>query len=207
MKLLFSLLPCLWNLNHTVFGCKGWHYLSFLTFRVKKFDMILILTTITFLECSRKRFSEKQAEQWWAENRARVYERYNVRMVDKSSVAVGSEDFMHWHVEMLIHTQTLYVCVRRAWGWGVIFLLFIGKGFHSSFRMAFISWRFTEAMSIYIQCNRSGGGFGCVFFSFFFSLILHFHFSPLYAFCGSIKGENVNFLVGLCWLLFKAAFL
>ncbi|KAH7836713.1 hypothetical protein Vadar_004648 [Vaccinium darrowii] len=39
---------------------------------------------------SRKRFSEKQAEQWWAENRARVYERYNVRMIDKSSM--GSED-------------------------------------------------------------------------------------------------------------------
>jgi len=39
---------------------------------------------------SRKRFSEKQAEQWWAENRARVYERYNVRLVDKSSM--GSED-------------------------------------------------------------------------------------------------------------------
>lgn len=42
---------------------------------------------------SRKRFSEKQAEQWWAENRGRVYEQYNVRMVDKSSVGVGSEDF------------------------------------------------------------------------------------------------------------------
>ncbi|VVA28546.1 PREDICTED: E3 ubiquitin-ligase [Prunus dulcis] len=41
---------------------------------------------------SRKRFSEKQAEDWWAENRARVHEQYNVRMVDKSSVAVGSED-------------------------------------------------------------------------------------------------------------------
>jgi len=40
---------------------------------------------------SRKRFSEKQAEQWWAENRARVYEQYNVRMVDKSSVGVASE--------------------------------------------------------------------------------------------------------------------
>ncbi|CAA0805850.1 Regulator of chromosome condensation (RCC1) family with FYVE zinc finger domain [Striga hermonthica] len=38
---------------------------------------------------SRKRFSEKQAEQWWAENRARVYEQYNVRMADKSSVGVG----------------------------------------------------------------------------------------------------------------------
>ncbi|KAL6966596.1 hypothetical protein U1Q18_032377 [Sarracenia purpurea var. burkii] len=38
---------------------------------------------------SRKRFSEKQAEQWWAENRVRVYEQYNVRMVDKSSVRSG----------------------------------------------------------------------------------------------------------------------
>lgn len=33
---------------------------------------------------SRKRFSEKQAEQWWTENRARVYEQYNVRIADKS---------------------------------------------------------------------------------------------------------------------------
>ncbi|XP_040991757.1 PH, RCC1 and FYVE domains-containing protein 1-like isoform X1 [Juglans microcarpa x Juglans regia] len=41
---------------------------------------------------SRKRFSEKEAEQWWAENRARVYEQYNVRMIDRSSVGVGSED-------------------------------------------------------------------------------------------------------------------
>ncbi|KAL5720035.1 hypothetical protein ACHQM5_012746 [Ranunculus cassubicifolius] len=42
---------------------------------------------------SRKRFSEKQAEQWWAENRARVYELYNVRVADKaSSVRVGSEE-------------------------------------------------------------------------------------------------------------------
>lgn len=44
---------------------------------------------------SRKRFSEKQAELWWAENRARVYEQYNVRTVDKSSVGVGSEDLAH----------------------------------------------------------------------------------------------------------------
>ncbi|KAL0437179.1 UNVERIFIED_CONTAM: PH, RCC1 and FYVE domains-containing protein 1 [Sesamum radiatum] len=44
---------------------------------------------------SRKRFSEKQAEQWWAENRGRVYEQYNVRMVDKSSIGVGSEDLAH----------------------------------------------------------------------------------------------------------------
>ncbi|KAG0498898.1 hypothetical protein HPP92_003589 [Vanilla planifolia] len=36
---------------------------------------------------SRKRFSEKQAEQWWAENRARVYAQYNVRMVDRLSAA------------------------------------------------------------------------------------------------------------------------
>ncbi|KAG6679170.1 hypothetical protein I3842_14G116700 [Carya illinoinensis] len=44
---------------------------------------------------SRKRFSEKQAEQWWAENRARVYDQYNVRMIDKSSIGVGSEDLAH----------------------------------------------------------------------------------------------------------------
>ncbi|KAF4371973.1 hypothetical protein CsatB_028667 [Cannabis sativa] len=44
---------------------------------------------------SRKRFSEKQAEQWWAENRTRVYEQYNVRTMDKSSVGVGSEDLAH----------------------------------------------------------------------------------------------------------------
>ncbi|KAL1545201.1 PH, RCC1 and FYVE domains-containing protein 1-like isoform X2 [Salvia divinorum] len=44
---------------------------------------------------SRKRFSEKQAETWWAVNRARVYEQYNVRMVDKSSVGIASEDLGH----------------------------------------------------------------------------------------------------------------
>ncbi|XP_077250143.1 PH, RCC1 and FYVE domains-containing protein 1-like [Tasmannia lanceolata] len=46
---------------------------------------------------SRKRFSEKQAELWWAENQARVYERYNVRMVDKSSIGIGSDDTTHLH--------------------------------------------------------------------------------------------------------------
>lgn len=51
----------------------------------------------TIFCCSRKRFTEKQAEQWWAENRARVYDQYNVRMIDKSSVGVGSEDLAHWH--------------------------------------------------------------------------------------------------------------
>ncbi|KAI4386225.1 hypothetical protein MLD38_004175 [Melastoma candidum] len=44
---------------------------------------------------SRKRFSEKQAEQWWAENRARVYEQYNVRMVEKSNASTVSEDLAH----------------------------------------------------------------------------------------------------------------
>ncbi|XP_057976857.1 PH, RCC1 and FYVE domains-containing protein 1-like isoform X2 [Malania oleifera] len=44
---------------------------------------------------SRKRFSEKQAEQWWAANRARVYQRYNVPMVDKSSVGIGREGLAH----------------------------------------------------------------------------------------------------------------
>lgn len=32
---------------------------------------------------SRKRFSEKQAELWWQENKARVHEQYNVRMVER----------------------------------------------------------------------------------------------------------------------------
>ncbi|XP_044478340.1 PH, RCC1 and FYVE domains-containing protein 1-like [Mangifera indica] len=40
---------------------------------------------------SRKRFSEKQAEQWWAANRARVYQQYNVSMVDKPNVSIGRE--------------------------------------------------------------------------------------------------------------------
>ncbi|KAM3337320.1 PH, RCC1 and FYVE domains-containing protein 1-like [Capsicum galapagoense] len=44
---------------------------------------------------SRKRFSEKQAEKWWAENRARVYELYNVRVVDKGSVGTASVDLAH----------------------------------------------------------------------------------------------------------------
>ena len=33
--------------------------------------------------CSRRRFSERQAENWWSENRARVFEQYNVRGIDK----------------------------------------------------------------------------------------------------------------------------
>ncbi|EPS59802.1 hypothetical protein M569_15002, partial [Genlisea aurea] len=41
---------------------------------------------------SRKRFSEKQAEQWWAENRMRIYERYNVRMAERSSMGSGTEE-------------------------------------------------------------------------------------------------------------------
>ncbi|KAK4788625.1 hypothetical protein SAY86_019944 [Trapa natans] len=41
---------------------------------------------------SRKRFSEKEAEQWWAGNRARVYEQYNVRSIDRTSISAGNED-------------------------------------------------------------------------------------------------------------------
>lgn len=37
---------------------------------------------------SRKKFSEKQAELWWAENRVRVYEQYNVRGLN--SIASGA---------------------------------------------------------------------------------------------------------------------
>lgn len=58
------------------------------------------------MKCSRKRFSEKQAEQWWAENRARVYEQYNVRMADKSVVGVASE-ITHWRENMFIRTHKL----------------------------------------------------------------------------------------------------
>jgi len=35
--------------------------------------------------CSRRRFGEYQAENWWSENKDKVYEKYNVRSVDKSS--------------------------------------------------------------------------------------------------------------------------
>ncbi|XP_074577979.1 PH, RCC1 and FYVE domains-containing protein 1-like [Curcuma longa] len=44
---------------------------------------------------SRKRFSEKQAEQWWAENRLRVYEQYDVRMIDKSSTNASTDEKSH----------------------------------------------------------------------------------------------------------------
>eukprot|EP00250_Pteridium_aquilinum_P013741 c21544_g1_i1 orf=570-4103(-) len=37
---------------------------------------------------SRKKFSEKQAEQWWAENRVQVYEQYNVRGL--TNLAIGA---------------------------------------------------------------------------------------------------------------------
>ncbi|KAL0438241.1 UNVERIFIED_CONTAM: PH, RCC1 and FYVE domains-containing protein 1 [Sesamum latifolium] len=36
---------------------------------------------------SRRRFGEHQAETWWSENREKVYEKYNVRGSDKSSVS------------------------------------------------------------------------------------------------------------------------
>ncbi|KAI7983806.1 Protein Brevis radix-like 4 [Camellia lanceoleosa] len=38
---------------------------------------------LTRVRFSRRRFSEKQAEQWWAENRARVYEQYNARLTSQ----------------------------------------------------------------------------------------------------------------------------
>ncbi|KAF7141200.1 hypothetical protein RHSIM_Rhsim06G0090700 [Rhododendron simsii] len=36
---------------------------------------------------SRRRFGEHQAETWWSENREKVYDRYNVRGLDKASVS------------------------------------------------------------------------------------------------------------------------
>ncbi|KAH0471056.1 hypothetical protein IEQ34_000779 [Dendrobium chrysotoxum] len=35
---------------------------------------------------SRRRFGEKQAESWWSDNRLKVYEKFNVRSSDRSSV-------------------------------------------------------------------------------------------------------------------------
>jgi len=58
------------------FSCGSARDLSFLLF---------------FLKYSRKRFSETQAEQWWQENRARVYQQYNVRVVDKSTASVDND--------------------------------------------------------------------------------------------------------------------
>jgi len=39
---------------------------------------------------SRKKFSEREAEHWWAENRARVYEKYNVRIVQRTTIGPSS---------------------------------------------------------------------------------------------------------------------
>lgn len=64
--------------------------INFVNYLVKNLRKTKNVTNM--VNCSRKRFSEKQAEQWWAENRGRVYEQYNVRTVDKSSIGVGSED-------------------------------------------------------------------------------------------------------------------
>ena len=43
-----------------------------------------------YVLCSRKRFSEREAEQWWAENRVRVHEQYNVRSgIDRANNTSG----------------------------------------------------------------------------------------------------------------------
>ncbi|XP_010539723.1 PREDICTED: uncharacterized protein LOC104813703 isoform X2 [Tarenaya hassleriana] len=41
---------------------------------------------------SRRKFGEHQAETWWSENREKVYEKYNVRVSEKSAVASGKAD-------------------------------------------------------------------------------------------------------------------
>ncbi|KAK1308581.1 Ultraviolet-B receptor UVR8 [Acorus calamus] len=41
---------------------------------------------------SRKRFSEKQAEKWWAENRARIHEKYEIVTVEKSNSSLASSE-------------------------------------------------------------------------------------------------------------------
>lgn len=62
---------------------------------------------------SRKRFTEKQAEHWWAENRARVYERYNVRVMDKSSIGIGSEELTHWLVQTATEIKSFCIWKTR----------------------------------------------------------------------------------------------
>jgi hypothetical protein len=44
----------------------------------------------TFRVCSRRRFGEHQAENWWNENRDKVYERYNVRSSERVSSAAST---------------------------------------------------------------------------------------------------------------------
>ncbi|KAI8004241.1 PH, RCC1 and FYVE domains-containing protein 1 [Camellia lanceoleosa] len=39
---------------------------------------------------SQRRFGEHQAETWWSENHEKVYDKYNVRGTDKSSVSPPS---------------------------------------------------------------------------------------------------------------------
>ncbi|KAH9620066.1 hypothetical protein KSS87_009685 [Heliosperma pusillum] len=43
---------------------------------------------------SRKRFSEKEAEQWWSTNRDRVYQQYDVPMIDKASTGMGKDGIL-----------------------------------------------------------------------------------------------------------------
>ncbi|XP_074284695.1 PH, RCC1 and FYVE domains-containing protein 1-like [Silene latifolia] len=43
---------------------------------------------------SRKRFSEKEAEQWWSTNRDRVYQQYDVPMADKAGIGVGKDGIL-----------------------------------------------------------------------------------------------------------------
>jgi hypothetical protein len=45
---------------------------------------------VFLVACSRKRFTEVEAEQWWAENRVRVYERYNVKITTNSTTSSDS---------------------------------------------------------------------------------------------------------------------
>uniref|UniRef100_A0A1D1Y4H1 Putative E3 ubiquitin-protein ligase HERC1 n=1 Tax=Anthurium amnicola TaxID=1678845 RepID=A0A1D1Y4H1_9ARAE len=54
---------------------------------------------------SRRRFGEHQAEAWWSENRDRVYQKYNVRGLDRSSSALSSQSARRSEVEFLSSPQ------------------------------------------------------------------------------------------------------
>ncbi|CAH2066576.1 unnamed protein product, partial [Thlaspi arvense] len=51
---------------------------------------------------SRRRFREQQAEAWWSENRERVYEKYNIRGTDRSSLSVYHYTLLHFIFSSII---------------------------------------------------------------------------------------------------------
>lgn len=143
------------------------------------------------LKCSRKRFSEKQAEQWWAENRARVYEQYNVRMVDKSSVGIGSEDLAQWHaVSSLCFLPFIWASLagKIIWVWVILAFVFqllrILGSLIKARGVEICSWIFLIIFP-----------FPCIYPNYSCSLITRFHFFfPGCTLCVGVEDEKCIFL-------------